>query len=109
MTSTLRTLRTFTASLLSGTKWHSPSCQRCGYASDSSSKRWLNRQSRDPFSKQAKVQQLKSRAAFKLLEIHDEYKIFRKGQTVVDLVPPPLLTLLSDQRQRQRLNRGMMG
>ncbi|KAF8241638.1 23S ribosomal RNA methyltransferase [Wilcoxina mikolae CBS 423.85] len=85
MTSTLRTFRTFTASLLSGTKWHSPLCQRCGYASNSSSQRWLTRQSRDPYTKEAKLRQYKSRAAFKLLFINDEYKIFRPGQTVVDL------------------------
>jgi 23S rRNA U2552 (ribose-2'-O)-methylase RlmE/FtsJ len=32
------------------------------------------------------VQGLKSRAAFKLLEINEKYKLFKPGQTVVDLV-----------------------
>jgi len=51
----------------------------------SSSTRWKSRQGRDSFAREAKVQGLKSRAAFKLLEIDAKYKIFKKGQTVVDL------------------------
>ncbi|CAD6450877.1 c00b3d5e-99cf-4265-8bf1-8b25775ab3dc [Sclerotinia trifoliorum] len=54
-------------------------------ASSSSSTRWKTRQGRDAFSREAKVQGLKSRAAFKLLEIDVKYKIFKRGQTVVDL------------------------
>ncbi|KAI9818296.1 MAG: 2' O-ribose methyltransferase [Thelocarpon impressellum] len=54
-------------------------------ASSSSSKRWQNRQGRDKYSREARVQGLKSRAAFKLLEIDSKYRIFRPGQTVVDL------------------------
>ncbi|PSS27413.1 hypothetical protein M430DRAFT_23866 [Amorphotheca resinae ATCC 22711] len=53
----------------------------------SSSTRWKTRQGRDSFARQAKVQGLKSRAAFKLLEIDAKYKLFRRGQTVVDLDP----------------------
>ncbi|KAH7419882.1 FtsJ-like methyltransferase-domain-containing protein [Cadophora sp. MPI-SDFR-AT-0126] len=51
----------------------------------SSSTRWKSRQGRDPFARDAKVQGLKSRAAFKLLEIDSKYRIFKAGQTVVDL------------------------
>ncbi|MCJ1426217.1 2' O-ribose methyltransferase [Sticta canariensis] len=40
---------------------------------------------KDKFSISAKVQGLKSRAAFKLLEINEKHKIFHNGQTVVDL------------------------
>ncbi|KAA8898439.1 FtsJ-like methyltransferase-domain-containing protein [Sphaerosporella brunnea] len=50
-----------------------------------SSQRWLVRQTKDPFTKQAKQLKLKSRAAFKLLEIDEDHKIFKKGDTVVDL------------------------
>ncbi|KAI1118573.1 23S ribosomal RNA methyltransferase [Nemania sp. NC0429] len=39
----------------------------------------------DFYSRQAKVKNLKSRAAFKLLEMDSKYKIFKRGQTVVDL------------------------
>ncbi|KAG4438697.1 hypothetical protein IFR05_005824 [Cadophora sp. M221] len=51
----------------------------------SSSTRWKSRQGRDSFARDAKVQGLKSRAAFKLLEIDAKYRIFKTGQTVVDL------------------------
>ncbi|TVY58809.1 rRNA methyltransferase 2, mitochondrial, partial [Lachnellula cervina] len=51
----------------------------------SSSTRWKNRQGRDSYAREARVQGLKSRAAFKLLEIDAKYRLFKKGQTVVDL------------------------
>ena len=51
----------------------------------SASKRWQTRQSNDPFTRAAKVSGLKSRAAFKLLQINDRYRLFKPGQTVVDL------------------------
>ncbi|PTU20174.1 hypothetical protein P175DRAFT_0510108 [Aspergillus ochraceoroseus IBT 24754] len=51
----------------------------------SSSKRWQARQSKDRFTREAAVQGLKSRAAFKLLQIDDKFRIFESGQTVVDL------------------------
>ncbi|KAF2012302.1 FtsJ-domain-containing protein [Aaosphaeria arxii CBS 175.79] len=55
------------------------------HASSSSSTRWKSRQGSDYFAREAKVQGLKSRAAFKLLEINEKYKLFKPGQTVVDL------------------------
>ncbi|KAL5363980.1 FtsJ-like methyltransferase-domain-containing protein [Aspergillus floccosus] len=51
----------------------------------SSSKRWQARQLKDRFTKEAAVQGLKSRAAFKLLQIDSKFRIFESGQTVVDL------------------------
>lgn len=97
--------RSFTASLLSGTRWRSPGCPRCPQcpsprtgstiirrqANSSSSNIWLRRQMGDPYTRKATLLRLKSRAAFKLLEIHHDYHIFRPRQTVVDLVPSPLL------------------
>ena len=50
-----------------------------------SSSRWLARQGRDVASKDARANQLRARSAYKLLEINDKFKIFKKGQTVVDL------------------------
>lgn len=41
-------------------------CKRCA---SSSSKRWLARQRNDPYTREAMVQGLKSRAAFKLLQV----------------------------------------
>lgn len=54
-------------------------------SSSSSSTRWKSRQGKDWFARAAKVKGLRSRAAFKLLEIDTKYKIFKRGQTVVDL------------------------
>ncbi|ROV95742.1 hypothetical protein VMCG_07610 [Cytospora schulzeri] len=51
----------------------------------STNTQWHARQSRDQYARAAKVQGLKSRAAFKLLEMDVRYKLFRHGQTVVDL------------------------
>ena len=53
--------------------------------SSSSSTRWKARQSRDSFASRARLQDLKSRAAFKLLELNEKHRIFRSGNTVVDL------------------------
>ncbi|KAF3492047.1 21S rRNA (uridine(2791)-2'-O)-methyltransferase MRM2 [Arthroderma uncinatum] len=50
-----------------------------------SSKQWQTRQNKDTYAKEAGMQGLKSRAAFKLLQINDRYRLFKSGQTVVDL------------------------
>ncbi|KAK7565674.1 FtsJ-like methyltransferase-domain-containing protein [Phyllosticta citricarpa] len=55
------------------------------HKSTKSSSAWKSRQGRDSFTREAKVQGLKSRAAFKLLEINEKYRIFRRRYTVVDL------------------------
>ncbi|KAF2711621.1 FtsJ-domain-containing protein [Pleomassaria siparia CBS 279.74] len=55
------------------------------HASSSSSTKWKSRQGNDFFVREAKVQGLKSRAAFKILEMNEKYKLFKPGQTVVDL------------------------
>ncbi|RYP47018.1 hypothetical protein DL768_006878 [Monosporascus sp. mg162] len=52
----------------------------------SSNSQWKQRQSGDYYAHQARVQHLRSRAAFKLFEIDNKYKLFKRGQTVVDLV-----------------------
>ncbi|KAL2162443.1 hypothetical protein VTH06DRAFT_7356 [Thermothelomyces fergusii] len=55
--------------------------------SSSASSRWKQRQGADPFTRAARVKGLKSRAAFKLLELDEKYRLFRRGrgQVVVDL------------------------
>ncbi|KAF2031105.1 FtsJ-domain-containing protein [Setomelanomma holmii] len=55
------------------------------YSSSSSSTRWKSRQGKDFFAREARVQGLKSRAAFKLLELNEKHKLLKPGQTVVDL------------------------
>jgi 23S rRNA (uridine2552-2'-O)-methyltransferase len=54
-----------------------------------SSTRWLHRQLNDPYVQLAKQDGYRSRAAYKLLEINDKFKIFHKGQIVVDLGSAP--------------------
>ncbi len=54
-----------------------------------SSTRWLQRQLNDPYVQLAKQEGYRSRAAYKLLEINEKYKIFSKGQKVVDLGAAP--------------------
>ena len=54
-----------------------------------SSKRWLREHNRDPFVNLARTRQLRSRAVFKLEELDLRYKLFRPGQTVVDLGAAP--------------------
>jgi 23S rRNA (uridine2552-2'-O)-methyltransferase len=54
-----------------------------------SSQRWLARQLNDPYVQAAKTQGFRSRAAFKLLELDDKYKLIAKGARVVDLGAAP--------------------
>jgi 23S rRNA (uridine2552-2'-O)-methyltransferase len=54
-----------------------------------SSKLWLERQLNDPYVAKAKAQGFRSRAAFKLLEIDDKYRLLKPGQSVVDLGAAP--------------------
>ena len=49
-----------------------------------SSKLWLERQLNDPYVARAKREGWRSRAAFKLIEIDDKYKILKHGARVVD-------------------------
>lgn len=58
---------------------------KCQVRAASSNNRWVARQKSDRFAKESKVQNLKSRAAFKLLQINERYRIFQPGMTVVDL------------------------
>ncbi|MFO1257856.1 MAG: RlmE family RNA methyltransferase [Gammaproteobacteria bacterium] len=50
---------------------------------------WINRHLRDPFVKQAQQQGKRSRASFKLQQIHDKDRLFTSGQTVIDLGAAP--------------------
>ncbi len=50
-----------------------------------SSKKWLDRQKKDPFVRQAKEAGYRSRAAFKLIEIQEKYQIIQPGMRVLEL------------------------
>lgn len=54
-----------------------------------SSTRWLDRQLNDPYVHEARKQGLRSRAAFKLVQLDDQYNLLRRGQKVVDLGAAP--------------------
>ena len=50
---------------------------------------WLERQLNDPFVAQAKREGFRSRAAYKLIEIDDKYRLFKPGGRIVDLGAAP--------------------
>lgn len=54
-----------------------------------SSQRWLERQLNDPYVAAARREGYRSRAAFKLIEMDDRYRLLRRGQRVVDLGSAP--------------------
>ncbi|WP_022727523.1 RlmE family RNA methyltransferase [Fodinicurvata sediminis] len=54
-----------------------------------SSTRWLQRQLNDPYVAEARARGYRSRAAFKILQIDEKVRLFRKGQVVVDLGAAP--------------------
>jgi 23S rRNA (uridine2552-2'-O)-methyltransferase len=54
-----------------------------------SSRQWLQRQLNDPYVARAKREGMRSRAAYKLMEIDDKARFLRKGARVVDLGAAP--------------------
>jgi len=53
------------------------------------SKNWINKQKKDIFVKQSKLEGYKSRAVYKLQEINDKFKIFKNGMCIIDLGAAP--------------------
>src|SRR5215204_411979 len=62
---------------------------KTGKSRSLSSKLWLERQLNDPYVLRAKREGLRSRAAYKLKEIDDKYKLLKPGMAVVDLGAAP--------------------
>ena len=54
-----------------------------------SSKLWLERQLNDPYVARAKREGMRSRAAYKLMEIDDKARFLKKGSRVIDLGAAP--------------------
>jgi 23S rRNA (uridine2552-2'-O)-methyltransferase len=50
-----------------------------------SSTKWLERQINDPYVALAKQKGFRSRASFKIMEIDEKFKVFKKGYKVLDL------------------------
>jgi 23S rRNA (uridine2552-2'-O)-methyltransferase len=53
------------------------------------SKAWIHEHINDPYVQRAQVEGWRSRAAFKLIEIDDKYRLMKRGMTVVDLGSTP--------------------
>ena len=58
-------------------------------ARSKSSSRWLQEHATDSYVQRAKAEGYRSRASYKLIELDDKDRIFRKGQTVIDLGAAP--------------------
>jgi 23S rRNA (uridine2552-2'-O)-methyltransferase len=58
-------------------------------ARSKSSRRWLDEHFDDPYVKRAQEQGLRSRSAFKLIELDDKYRLLTPGALVVDLGAAP--------------------
>lgn len=54
-----------------------------------SSTRWLERQLNDPYVVEARAQGLRSRAAFKIIQLDEKLKLLKPGMRVVDLGAAP--------------------
>ncbi len=54
-----------------------------------SSTNWLQRHLNDPYVGEAKERGYRARSAFKILEINEKFKIFKKGYKVLDLGAAP--------------------
>ena len=53
------------------------------------SKNWVNKQRRDIYVRQSKVDGYRARSAYKLIEINEKFKIFKNGLSVIDIGSAP--------------------
>ena len=53
------------------------------------SKNWVNKQRRDIYVRQSKVDGYRARSAYKLIEIDEKFKIFKGGMCVIDIGAAP--------------------
>ena len=53
------------------------------------SKNWVNKQRRDIYVRQSKVDGYRARSAYKLIEIDQKFKIFKGGLSIVDIGAAP--------------------
>ena len=53
------------------------------------SKNWVNKQRRDTYVRQSKVDGYRARSAYKLIEIDEKFKIFKGGMCIVDIGAAP--------------------
>ena len=53
------------------------------------SKNWINKQRRDTYVRQSKVDGYRARSAYKLIEINEKFKIFKQGMIIIDIGAAP--------------------
>ena len=53
------------------------------------SKNWINKQKRDIYVRQSKVDGYRARSAYKLIEIDKKFKIFKNGMFILDIGAAP--------------------
>ena len=53
------------------------------------SKNWVNKQRRDIYVRQSKVDGYRARSVYKLIEIDEKFKIFKSGLSIVDIGAAP--------------------
>jgi len=53
------------------------------------SKNWVNKQRRDVYVRQSKVDGYRARSAYKLIEIDEKFKVFKGGICVIDIGAAP--------------------
>lgn len=62
---------------------------KTGRGRTASSARWLQRQISDPYARKARAEGYRSRAAYKLAELDDRFRLIKKARRVVDLGVAP--------------------
>ena len=53
------------------------------------SKNWVNKQRRDTYVRQSKIDGYRARSAYKLIEIDEKFKIFKGGISIIDIGAAP--------------------
>ena len=53
------------------------------------SKNWVNKQRRDTYVRQSKIEGYRARSVYKLIEIDEKFKIFKGGLSVIDIGAAP--------------------
>ncbi len=53
------------------------------------SKNWVNKQRRDTYVRQSKIDGYRARSAYKLIEIDEKFKIFKGGMNIIDIGAAP--------------------
>ena len=53
------------------------------------SKNWVNKQRRDIYVRESKIDGYRARSAYKLIEIDEKFKIFKGGMSVLDIGAAP--------------------